>query len=865
MEQPLGPGASARCPGPVHCVLDLGGFLVAFHSDSACNVFEPDTLRVAYRTSQAETHGAHAQGSAVVTVGHEGSARLLTALEGSVEARELHLAGLQRSRAVAVGPHGVAIAAASTRELLIFDSSHSLQKSIALEGKAVIKQLAWAGANLVGSRRGFDGAGVFRWAAGDLTDAPALQESDDNVTCLEVSPSGRLVAAGGTDAQVRIWELPEDPTSAAPIVLAHQLGHDATVQQLSWDATSQLLAVSDGATVLIWDVSRPKQPVKCFGHQPSARLTSVAFHGQKHLLATAADKGQVVVYDTSGLQPGSPLEPLRRLSVSATAACSDVVVTSVTWMGDAGVTGEEQLAASTEGGWIHTWHISSTSGEPTAAEQPTQELQSLTQQQACVQPAAAPLRNGELVAAKAAAHRAVAAAVLANGHATNEELSRAASTSAAGKSYAQALHDSATADAHCNGCAFDHSSGADTEKASHVDVSDTLAPGTGDAALASSSAAHDDTQQLLACVNQDGNEPAHLAPGDEGVSSSSDRNGLRKHSFDSEVLSDSSQPGGQQPQPPLTPTPTPPGSSGKRVKRGSRRNRSMSQNSLGTTSTISDFAQGQRWPSGNKMQEQAAAAAAAAAAASWSPPMHPGPIQMFPVHMMHNGMHPVMMHPGCPQPFMMQGGPPMFMGPVLMSPPPMAPWGAPYPPAASPFPRPPLMRVHSQPQVHRGFMPQASWPPGGLHTPPQSPSGLPPLPPQQQQQQQQHQLQHQQHQQQQQWQLQQRQQQLYVASQDAQPPPQHAFARPRTSQPEVPPSTSSPVLQSQLSTTHAGSARHGGNSIPPGQFGSGGGGGGGGGRASAGGDDDMMGVDIGVDDVGLIDADTLEMLLAGDE
>lgn len=115
MEQPLGPGASARCPGPVHCVLDLGGFLVAFHSDSACNVFEPDTLRVAYRTSQAETHGAHAQGSAVVTVGHEGSARLLTALEGSVEARELHLAGLQRSRAVAVGPHGVAIAAASTR------------------------------------------------------------------------------------------------------------------------------------------------------------------------------------------------------------------------------------------------------------------------------------------------------------------------------------------------------------------------------------------------------------------------------------------------------------------------------------------------------------------------------------------------------------------------------------------------------------------------------------------------------------------------------------------------------------------------------------------------------------------------------
>ncbi len=43
----------------------------------------------------------------------------------------------------------------------------------------------------------------------------------------------------------------------------------------------------------------------------------------------------------------------------------------------------------------------------------------------------------------------------------------------------------------------------------------------------------------------------------------------------------------------------------------------------------------------------------------------------------------------------------------------------------------------------------------------------------------------------------------------------------------------------------------------PGQFGSSGA------RAAAAGGDDMMGVNIGIDDVGLIDAEALEMLLAG--
>ncbi len=114
MEPPCAPCASAACPGAVQSVVSLNAFLVAFHSDSACNVFELDSLRVAYRTSQAETHGTDVLGSAVLTVGSEGSARLLTAPGGTLDLEELHLHGVERSKAVAMGPHGKAFASPST-------------------------------------------------------------------------------------------------------------------------------------------------------------------------------------------------------------------------------------------------------------------------------------------------------------------------------------------------------------------------------------------------------------------------------------------------------------------------------------------------------------------------------------------------------------------------------------------------------------------------------------------------------------------------------------------------------------------------------------------------------------------------------
>lgn len=87
-------------------------------------------------------------------------------------------------------------------EILLFDDSHSLQRRVPLEAKAVVHQLAWAGADLVGCRRGLDGGGVFRWAAPDFADSPALPGSSDGIACLAPSPCGRFVAAGGADAQV---------------------------------------------------------------------------------------------------------------------------------------------------------------------------------------------------------------------------------------------------------------------------------------------------------------------------------------------------------------------------------------------------------------------------------------------------------------------------------------------------------------------------------------------------------------------------------------------------------------------------------------------------------------------------------------
>lgn len=300
------------------------------------------------------------------------------------------------------------------------------------------------------------------------------------------------------------------------------------------------------------------------------------------LQATAADKGQVVVYDTRDLAPGSDVAPLRRLSVSAIAACSDLLVTSVAWMGENGAGSGLRLAAGTAGresGKVVTWAIDAPPPRPSVEDGQAQGQQqaSCSSAPAAKAAAALPLCNGEL----AAAQRAEAMAGLANGHARAQDSSAApssASSSAAASEQEHTQQPSPAMDGHCSG--------------------PTAQDGTTSAAAAGATAEPADPETPRSTL-EDAVQPAP-ASGDEGGGEAagtgfdSPRSGGCDPGVAAETplpaprypLSESS-PLPQHPQPPLTPSLTSPGSSSRRPKRPTRR--TTSQISLRTNSTTSDF------------------------------------------------------------------------------------------------------------------------------------------------------------------------------------------------------------------------------------------------------------------------------------
>jgi WD40 repeat protein/transcriptional regulator with XRE-family HTH domain len=128
------------------------------------------------------------------------------------------------------------------------------------------------------------------------------------VFAIALSPDGKLLAAGGSDAQVTVWSLarPTDPTRLATLT-----GLAPTVYGLSFSADgSQLAAVSDDDTVHLWALHgtaapRPEQSLTGPKH---AKLHGVAFAPSGDQLAAASASGQVLVWPSTG--PGAkPVSP----------------------------------------------------------------------------------------------------------------------------------------------------------------------------------------------------------------------------------------------------------------------------------------------------------------------------------------------------------------------------------------------------------------------------------------------------------------------------------------------------------------------------------------------------------------------------
>jgi WD40 repeat protein len=133
-----------------------------------------------------------------------------------------------------------------------------------------------------------------------------LQRHDDVIQALDVSPDGKLVASGGSDGKVCIWDLAENKILQTLFPVPFEI-ESAAVHCVKFANSAPWLAVAtEDGCVRFWNVQE-KLPVTTFVG-PNIRTESLAFSLNDTIVVTAGQRTAVPLwhgayYEGSRLQP----------------------------------------------------------------------------------------------------------------------------------------------------------------------------------------------------------------------------------------------------------------------------------------------------------------------------------------------------------------------------------------------------------------------------------------------------------------------------------------------------------------------------------------------------------------------------------
>lgn len=112
------------------------------------------------------------------------------------------------------------------------------------------------------------------------------------VSCLEYSPNGAMLASGSWDKEIRVWDLSTLETS-----LVLKGVHEVPVTSVSWHKStgSLLCAGSADCTASLWNTRDGRHLASLQGH--SGWVLDVCFSSSSQLLATASWDKTIKLWD----------------------------------------------------------------------------------------------------------------------------------------------------------------------------------------------------------------------------------------------------------------------------------------------------------------------------------------------------------------------------------------------------------------------------------------------------------------------------------------------------------------------------------------------------------------------------------------